>query len=77
MPGVRSGASGWADNAPTRPFRGSPAVVVLGCGVALVASAAWLAFAWRSRHRASALDWFRTGASILLGIALAMLWFRG
>lgn len=56
---------------------GAFALVGLGCSAGFVANLGWLALAVRRGHRPRPLEWIRTVANILLGAALALLWFRG
>jgi hypothetical protein len=51
-------------------------LVATGSVVGLVATAAWLARAWRRRHRPTPLEWGRCVANVVLAAAFLWVWLR-
>lgn len=49
-------------------------LVAAGCALGFVATAAWLAGAWRRTHRLTGLEWFRTVVNLLCVAAFLWLW---
>jgi len=72
-PGVPTGG----DERAWSAIWGAAALVGLGCIAGFVANLVWLAIAFHGRRRPSRLEWFRTATGLLLGLAFAVLWFRG
>lgn len=55
---------------------GALVLVAGGSVLGLVATAAWLARAWRRRHRPTPLEWLRCAANLLVAAAFLWVWFR-
>jgi hypothetical protein len=55
---------------------GALVFVAAGSVVGLVATSAWLARAWRRRHRPSRLEWVRSAANLLVAAAFLWVWFH-
>jgi hypothetical protein len=50
-------------------------LVAAGCGIGLIANAAWLAVSWRRAYRPTGREWFRTLLNVIPAAVALWFWF--